>query len=165
MKITTLIALWISFALTLCQGFNVIVVKPPLYPLLVERQKNQQQTRPFHYAAYGSHNSRCPYPYQQTLLSSSSSSPDKHEDDASVEKEEETKKLSILQTIKKSIGLSKSKKKEDKKKDDDALTFKQRLAKMGLAAVLSYGMVSNVSYSISVSLAWYIFSSRVRCDL
>jgi hypothetical protein len=27
---------------------------------------------------------------------------------------------------------------------------------------LSYGWVSNMSYSVTVSLAWYIFSKRVR---
>lgn len=49
---------------------------------------------------------------------------------------------------------------------DDGLTFRQRLAKLGLAAALSYGWVSNMSYSVSVSLAWYIFSKRVSicCD-
>jgi hypothetical protein len=44
----------------------------------------------------------------------------------------------------------------------DGLTFRQRLAKMGLATVLSYGWVSNMSYGVSVSTAWYIFSKRVR---
>ena len=47
---------------------------------------------------------------------------------------------------------------------DDGLTFRQRLAKMGLAAVLSYGWVSNMSYSVSVSLAWYVSSKRVRIE-
>jgi hypothetical protein len=42
----------------------------------------------------------------------------------------------------------------------DGLTTKQRLAKMGLAAALSYGWVSNMSYSVSVSVAWYIFSKQ-----
>lgn len=45
-----------------------------------------------------------------------------------------------------------------KNKKDDDLTFRQRLAKMGVATVLSYGMVSNLSYCILVSLAWYAFS-------
>ena len=48
------------------------------------------------------------------------------------------------------------------KKQKDGLTFKQRLAKMGLAAALSYGWVSNMSYSVTVSLAWYIHSKQVR---
>lgn len=43
------------------------------------------------------------------------------------------------------------------KKDDDDLTFKQKLAKMGLSVLLSYGFVSNMSYVVSVSLAWYGF--------
>lgn len=47
-------------------------------------------------------------------------------------------------------------------KQDDGLTFRQRLAKLGLAVVLSYGFVSNMSYCVSVSAAWYIFSKRVR---
>jgi hypothetical protein len=47
-------------------------------------------------------------------------------------------------------------------KKEDNLPFRQRLAKMGLAAVLSYGWVSNMSYSVTVSIAWYIFSKQVR---
>jgi hypothetical protein len=46
------------------------------------------------------------------------------------------------------------------KEDEDGMTFKQKLGKAGLSVVLSYGWVSNVSYSISVSIAWYIFSSQ-----
>lgn len=45
-------------------------------------------------------------------------------------------------------------------KEEDELTFKQKLSKAGLSVVLSYGWVSNVSYSISVSLAWFIFSKQ-----
>ena len=44
----------------------------------------------------------------------------------------------------------------------DGLTFQQRLAKMGLMAALSYGWVSNTSYCVTVSIAWYLFSKRVR---
>merc|ERR1719464_2549847 len=40
-------------------------------------------------------------------------------------------------------------------KEDDGLTFKQKLAKMGLSALLSYGFVSNISYCVTVSLAWF----------
>ncbi|GKY93460.1 hypothetical protein MPSEU_000313500 [Mayamaea pseudoterrestris] len=46
------------------------------------------------------------------------------------------------------------------KAPSDGLTFRQRLAKLGLNAVLSYGWVSNMSYSVAVSLAWYIFSKQ-----
>jgi hypothetical protein len=49
--------------------------------------------------------------------------------------------------------------------DDDGkekLTTRQQLAKLGLAAVLSYGWVSNMSYCICVSIAWYGFSKQVR---
>lgn len=45
-------------------------------------------------------------------------------------------------------------------KADDGLTFRQRLAKAGLSVLLSYGWVSNVSYCVTVSLAWYISSKR-----
>jgi hypothetical protein len=45
-------------------------------------------------------------------------------------------------------------------KQGDGLTFRQKLAKLGLSVALSYGWVSNVSYSVTVSLAWYIFSKR-----
>jgi hypothetical protein len=46
------------------------------------------------------------------------------------------------------------------KDEDDGLTTRQRLAKLGLAAVLSYGWVSNVSYAICISIAWYAFSKK-----
>lgn len=49
-----------------------------------------------------------------------------------------------------------------KGKKDESLTFKQRLAKMGVATVLSYGMISNLSYAILVALAWFGFSAKVR---
>jgi hypothetical protein len=45
-------------------------------------------------------------------------------------------------------------------KKDDGLTFRQRLGKAGLSVVLSYGFVSNMSYCVSVSAAWYIFCKR-----
>jgi hypothetical protein len=44
---------------------------------------------------------------------------------------------------------------------DDGMTSKQRLAKMGLDVILSYGFVQNVSYTITISLAWFLFSSQV----
>lgn len=45
---------------------------------------------------------------------------------------------------------------------DDGLTTKQRLAKMGLATVLSYGWISNTNAMILVAAAWYVFSVKVR---
>jgi hypothetical protein len=45
---------------------------------------------------------------------------------------------------------------------DDGLTFRERLAKMGLATVLSYGWISNTNAMILVSAAWYAFASKVR---
>ena len=49
-----------------------------------------------------------------------------------------------------------------KEKNDDGLTTKERLAKMGLSALLSYGWVSNMSYAVTLSLSWYGFSKKVR---
>jgi len=43
----------------------------------------------------------------------------------------------------------------------DQATFRQKLAKMGISVLLSYGFVSNMSYCVTVSLAWYIFNKRV----
>jgi hypothetical protein len=50
--------------------------------------------------------------------------------------------------------------KYNNKQPDDGLTFRQRLGKAGLSVVLSYGFVSNMSYCVSVSVAWYIFCKR-----
>merc|ERR1712232_893598 len=45
-----------------------------------------------------------------------------------------------------------------KKTDDDEMSFKEKLAKAGMSVLLSYGWVSNMSYSVTVSLAWFGFS-------
>lgn len=44
--------------------------------------------------------------------------------------------------------------------EDDGLNFKQKLAKAGLSVLLSYGFVSNMSYCVTVSLAWFGFSKK-----
>lgn len=49
-----------------------------------------------------------------------------------------------------------------KDKEDDGLTFRQRLAKMGVATVLSYGMISNLSYAILISISWYAFAVKTK---
>jgi CDGSH-type Zn-finger protein len=49
--------------------------------------------------------------------------------------------------------------KKDNKKSD-GLTTKERLAKMGLSALLSYGWVSNMSYAVTLSLSWYTHSKK-----
>jgi len=46
------------------------------------------------------------------------------------------------------------------RKKEDGLTTKEKLAKMGLSALLSYGWVSNMSYAAALSLAWYGFSKK-----
>jgi hypothetical protein len=47
---------------------------------------------------------------------------------------------------------------------DEKITFRQRLAKMGLATILSYGFVSNMSYAITVSCAWYIHNVQNKAS-
>ena len=75
-------------------------------------------------------------------------------DNSGVESTTDGEKKSILDKLK-----SVFKKKE---KNDDGLTTKERLAKMGLSALLSYGWVSNMSYAVTLSLSWYGFSKKVR---
>ena len=45
-------------------------------------------------------------------------------------------------------------------KNESGLTGRERLAKMGLSALLSYGFVSNMSYAVTLSLSWFIHSKR-----
>jgi len=46
-------------------------------------------------------------------------------------------------------------------KSDDGLTTRQRLTKMGLTTVLSYGWISNTNAMILVAAAWYTFCAKV----
>ncbi len=48
-----------------------------------------------------------------------------------------------------------------KPKSSENMTPKEMLAKMGLSALLSYGFVSNMSYCVTVSLAWFGFTKKV----
>mmetsp|Transcript_19866 Transcript_19866/g.25587 ORF Transcript_19866/g.25587 Transcript_19866/m.25587 type:complete len:291 (-) Transcript_19866:284-1156(-) len=65
--------------------------------------------------------------------------------------DDEAKQVGLVQRIKNYFGGN---------KDDEKLTFRQKMSKMGLAVALSYGWVSNMSYCVSVSIAWYIFNKR-----
>jgi len=47
-----------------------------------------------------------------------------------------------------------------KPKSSEKLTTKELLSKMGLSALLSYGFVSNMSYCVSVTLAWFGFTKK-----
>jgi len=47
-----------------------------------------------------------------------------------------------------------------KDKSAEGLTTKERIAKMGLSALLSYGFVSNMSYCVCVSIAWFGFNKK-----
>jgi hypothetical protein len=48
------------------------------------------------------------------------------------------------------------------KQEGDQIPFRQRLAKMGLAMVLSYGFVSNINSVVTTAIAWFVFAKRVR---
>lgn len=63
-------------------------------------------------------------------------------------------KVSLADKVKKLLGL--------KNENADGLTTRERLGKMGLSALLSYGWVSNMSYAVTLSLSWYGFSKKVR---
>jgi hypothetical protein len=97
----------------------------------------------------------------QVVYASYSADPPEENETETPEPDEEdaltiASKLTLVERIKKGFAPQ-----------NDGLTFKQRLGKMGLSMFLSYGWVSNMSYSVTVSLAWYIFSKRVRneCSL
>lgn len=77
----------------------------------------------------------------------------KEEERAVTIKEEESSTLG--RKIKNYLGF-------DNRKVADGLTTRERLAKMGLSALLSYGWVSNMSYAVTLSLSWYGFSKKVR---
>lgn len=48
-----------------------------------------------------------------------------------------------------------------KPKSSENMTTKELLAKMGISFFLSYGFVSNMTYCVSVSLAWFGFTKKV----
>ncbi|KAL7480935.1 hypothetical protein ACHAW6_006607 [Cyclotella cf. meneghiniana] len=75
----------------------------------------------------------------------------KEEERAVTIKEEESSTLG--RKIKNYLGF-------DNRKVADGLTTRERLAKMGLSALLSYGWVSNMSYAVTLSLSWYGFSKK-----
>jgi hypothetical protein len=93
---------------------------------------------------------------QIVYASASADLPEDSEAEMSEVEEEEdayaiASKLTLFERIKKGFGPQ-----------NDGLSFRQRMGKMGMSVFLSYGWVSNMSYSVTVSLAWYIFSKRVR---
>ena len=47
----------------------------------------------------------------------------------------------------------------------EKMSTKELFAKMGLSALLSYGFVSNMSYCVSVSLAYFAFTTKVNMIL
>ena len=95
----------------------------------------------------------------------------KKEEEAVVEEEEEVveeeKAVVVVSssdsvaTIEKTTSSPFSKLKSIFQKDNkEGPTTKEKLAKMGLSALLSYGWVSNMSYAITLSLSWYTHSKK-----
>ena len=75
---------------------------------------------------------------------------------ANVDPSEVEVPLRKLGKLKKFLGLG------PKQNEESQLSFRQKLAKAGLTVALSYGAVSNATYGVSMSLAWYGFSRKVR---
>lgn len=69
-----------------------------------------------------------------------------------VAKISEQKTLTAMDKLKNFLGL--------KNDDPNGPTTREKLAKMGLSALLSYGWVSNMSYAVTLSLSWYGFSKK-----
>eukprot|EP00816_Leptocylindrus_hargravesii_P004360 CAMPEP_0196812032 /NCGR_PEP_ID=MMETSP1362-20130617/20196_1 /TAXON_ID=163516 /ORGANISM="Leptocylindrus danicus, Strain CCMP1856" /LENGTH=223 /DNA_ID=CAMNT_0042187447 /DNA_START=78 /DNA_END=749 /DNA_ORIENTATION=- len=84
--------------------------------------------------------------------------------DAAASVAEDDSEARIIQTTKSDSGSNVLKRVWSRmfppKQDADGLTVRQRLTKMGMSVLLSYGFVSNMSYCISVSLAWYGFTKK-----
>ena len=83
-------------------------------------------------------------------------------DTTTKQNEEEAEKVVGNATTKSSSLLSKLKSifQSKKNKDPSGLTTKEKLQKMGLAALLSYGFVSNMSYAITLSVSWFTHSKK-----
>eukprot|EP00986_Skeletonema_menzelii_P008001 scaffold3240_cov155-Skeletonema_menzelii.AAC.5 len=76
------------------------------------------------------------------------------------EKEVVAESISQVDATKKSSPFSKLISIFKPKKDPSGLTTKEKLKKMGLAALLSYGFVSNMSYAITLSVSWFTHSKK-----
>ena len=69
---------------------------------------------------------------------------------AALERIEAKDKKNGDETEAKDEKTNKEAEEQTKKDAEENVPFRQRLAKMGLACVLSYGFVSNMNYSISI---------------
>eukprot|EP00547_Thalassionema_nitzschioides_P002446 CAMPEP_0194203362 /NCGR_PEP_ID=MMETSP0156-20130528/3176_1 /TAXON_ID=33649 /ORGANISM="Thalassionema nitzschioides, Strain L26-B" /LENGTH=242 /DNA_ID=CAMNT_0038929105 /DNA_START=89 /DNA_END=817 /DNA_ORIENTATION=+ len=145
MKISVIFAICIGIPfVTLAAGF---VTPSGGTSMLMSRKALANHPRPLVRIPSAQYN-------KKQLLRLAATSSEASDDTADSEKDEEpvvVEELSRLARIKKRIFPP---------KEEDGLTFKQKLTKAGLSVVLSYGWVSNVSYSIAVSLAWFVFSKQ-----
>ena len=85
------------------------------------------------------------------LFSSAASSNDGENSSSPLEKDTDTK--SGIFSRFKGIFVPKS---------AENMSTKELFAKMGMSALLSYGFVSNMSYCVTVSLAYFAFTTKVQ---
>jgi len=114
----------------------------------------------YHFAAYKHKQSSSRTTQSISFAASSDSTGSVNNDNEEDGDDDYTKTVSISPEVplwKRVVFFYKYKKTDD---DDDGLTFRQKLAKMGLSALLSYGFVSNMSYCVSIGLAWFGFSKK-----
>jgi hypothetical protein len=143
---------WI-IALTMVRAFSP---RMELCGRVLQQHKQQRPSLPFCSVQLANH-PRAPGVSRLWMAESTGSEDDKEEETT----EEATPDLISADIDAEEISrIQKFRRRLFPPKPDDGLTFRQRLAKAGMSVVLSYGWVSNVSYSVTVSLAWYIFSKR-----
>ena len=113
----------------------------------------KSDTFPFCDGSHMSHNKETGDNVGPLILSAAATAATKSDDVTTTADSDAEEKKSIIGKVKSIFK---------REKNDDGLTAKERLAKMGLSVLLSYGWVSNMSYSVTLSLAWYGFSKKVR---
>lgn len=97
-------------------------------------------------------------PSSELYMSSSSFSTSDEEGDASTPDKEQEGEVEVSAT---KLTFRERWAKAFPKKEGEQLPLRQRLAKMGLACVLSYGFVSNMNYAITTGVSWFVFAKRV----
>jgi hypothetical protein len=153
-----------------CSGFSIIsssattkIRTPPVISLSPRR--NHVGVASYNRQSSSSH-SKTTHPIWSSSTSDEDATPDStdsvnSDDNEEKEDDDSIKTVSISTTEvpawKRIVFFYKYKNNDG---DGDGLTFRQKLAKMGLSALLSYGFVSNMSYCVSVGLAWFGFSKK-----
>jgi hypothetical protein len=152
MRLLSVLLVLVAASLQLSIAFTTAPIARPLVQLSIPSRASSMPSLPSSSKARRR---------QLPLFLADAATPDSSEpvddNDSATSDIEELEELSTrLGRVKGMLGLGK------KNKEDDGLTFRQKLGKAGLSVVLSYGAVSNMSYGISMSIAWYGFSRKVR---